>query len=264
MYELQTEAAGALLLQHALPSLSPKLTPLLLNFQADHPPLEPGACCCFAPHHITCAPCASRRDALEALIASLDADLQGCLTTTSQQNGETSATAGAPAANTVAATPKGKHRRTLSGGSSLSSKESAGKGKGKTAPNGGNRTSEQEGTVALLRTHLREVLTRQLYHSLLARSADDEPVHTHLKTLSSLRPEHLGVNAVLCMPDLWSAAVQQLKSLDSVPTPAAGLRCVLRSWDALLGVLGVWSKHAQADDFMPLMAYVVMQAQPHD
>ena len=56
--------------------------------------------------------------------------------------------------------------------------------------------------------------------------------------------------------------VPQLSALDSIATPAAGLRCVLRSWDALLGVLGVWSKHAQAHDFMPLMAYVIIQAAP--
>ena len=63
-------------------------------------------------------------------------------------------------------------------------------------------------------------------------------------------------------PALWKKAATQLQAIDGVTTPATALRCVLHSWDALLGVLGVWSKHAQADDFMPLMAYVIIQAAP--
>ena len=30
------------------------------------------------------------------------------------------------------------------------------------------------------------------------------------------------------------------------------------TWDALLGVLGVWHRHAQADDYMPVMAWVIV------
>ena len=56
--------------------------------------------------------------------------------------------------------------------------------------------------------------------------------------------------------------MEQLRALEVAPTPAAALRCVLHSWDALLGVLGVWQRHAQADDYMPLMAWVVVRAAP--
>lgn len=65
-------------------------------------------------------------------------------------------------------------------------------------------------------------------------------MHAHLLSLADLAPAHLGVSRALCVPGLWRAAVSQLAPLDSVATPAAGLRCVLRAWDALLGVLGVW------------------------
>ena len=78
---------------------------------------------------------------------------------------------------------------------------------------------------------------RRRYPALFARSADDAPVAAHLRALAHVRPAHLGVATALCAPSLWLAAVEQLRALDGAPTPAAGLRCVLRTWDALLGVL---------------------------
>ena len=56
--------------------------------------------------------------------------------------------------------------------------------------------------------------------------------------------------------------MQQLVPLDDMRTPTDVLRVITRTWDSLLGVLGVWSRHAQADDFMPLMAWIVIQAAP--
>ena len=280
----QTDAAGGLLLLHALPALSPKLTPRLHAFQAAHPPLPTGACTCFAPHHLTCPPCAERRDALENLIMSLSADLLSAASPAPPASGAPQLAASAAAAaasvgaaaaasgkNAAAAVTKGKHRRTFSGGTgalaaAFSGKDVGGGGgassTGASAASDAARSAEDGAKTALLRSHLRELLTRQLYHSLLARSADDEAVAAHLSTLDVLEPAHLGVTKALRMPHLWSGAIAQLRALDAVPTPAAGLRCILRSWDALLGVLGVWSRHAQADDFMPLMAYVVIHARP--
>ena len=110
---------------------------------------------------------------------------------------------------------------------------------------GGQGGGGAEQTIELLRTQLREIVTRQIYHSIFVVSAADDHVATHLRSLSSITPSHLGVTKALCLPSLWTAAANQLKRIDSIATPAAGLRCVMRSWDALLGVLGVWSKHAQ-------------------
>ena len=45
---------------------------------------------------------------------------------------------------------------------------------------------------------------------------------------------------------LWDAAVVQLRRLDQATTASAALSCVLRTWDALLGVLGVAHKGIQA------------------
>ena len=71
-----------------------------------------------------------------------------------------------------------------------------------------------------------------------------------------------GAPAELSNPELWKAAVRQLQAFGRALTPAAALQCVLHTWDALLGVLGVWHRHAQADDYMPVMAWVIVRARP--
>ena len=43
---------------------------------------------------------------------------------------------------------------------------------------------------------------------------------------------------------------------------ACELGAILGGWDALLGVLGLFEGQAAADNFMPLMAAVVIRARP--
>jgi hypothetical protein len=81
-------------------------------------------------------------------------------------------------------------------------------------------------TGQLLRRHLREIATRQVYHSLYATSVDDATVAAHLRSLAALTPDQLGVKKRLAEPALWKNAATQLKAIDGVTTPAAALRCV--------------------------------------
>lgn len=77
-----------------------------------------------------------------------------------------------------------------------------------------------------------------------------------------LHPVHLGSPPSLSTPGLWKGPVDQLCGLSQALTPSAALRCVMSTWDSLLGVLGARHRHAQADDYMPIMAWVIIQARP--
>ena len=242
--EQQCEAAAALLLNQQLPILTSKLAPLFITFQSTYPPLAMGQCTCFAPFHHTCSLCTARRDALGRMLDTLDdATLHPYVFTVDGK------------AATPRSSPLALKRRTSGSGADVDVTMA-------TAASSSVGEPATDETANLLRVHLREIATRQVYHSLFACSADDASVAAHLRSLSTLQPEHLGVKRALAKRELWQAASHQLQAIDGVTTPAAALRCVLRSWDALLGVLGVWSKHAQADDFMPLMAFVIIQAAP--
>ena len=297
--ELKAEAVGGLLLQRVLPALSVRISPVLLTFQTQHPQAAPGACACFAPHHFICASCRSRRDGLNALLPSLDAhllatldgpltaaaaapptagtespspssSLHGAYVADHSSGGEGGPPTGGGAASMAAVGGQGARiggggggaRRKSTGGVGVGSGSGSGRGGAVDDGRASSGAARDSPVLGAVRPHLRQLLTRQLYHSLYASSQHDAAVRSHLTSLQPLQPSALGVPKVLCLPGLWASAVQQLLPLDDMRTPTDVLRVITRTWDSLLGVLGVWSRHAQADDFMPLMAWIVIQAAP--
>ncbi|KAL1508399.1 hypothetical protein AB1Y20_004509 [Prymnesium parvum] len=91
----------------------------------------------------------------------------------------------------------------------------------------------------------------------------DRSLLEHCVELQQLSPAQVGLPPDMC--DLVAAgsfrlAVDILQSLTDAAGPQEKLRCVLRSWDAVLGVIGLCSDSVSADDFLPSMAYVVLQA----
>ena len=194
---LQCDAAAALLLNQQLPNLTLRLAPLFHTFQSHYPQLAPGACTCFAPYHHTCALCSARRDALETMLASLDdaALVPHC--------SPVGAAAGSPRAEWRAG-----HQQ--SPPASRAGAKVAGKSVNGVVKMGS--AAEHDETASLLRSRLREVATRQVYHSLFATSADDQLVAAHLRSLSVLRPSHLGVKPSLASKALWQAAAVQVRS----------------------------------------------------
>lgn len=105
-------------------------------------------------------------------------------------------------------------------------------------------------------------LTPQVHHTLYTPNPADAIVASHIESLLHLQLLHLGAPPSLSKPQLWEGAVARLSGLGQALTPVAALACVMSTWDCLLGVLGVLNRHAQADDYMPVMAWVIIQSRP--
>ena len=68
--------------------------------------------------------------------------------------------------------------------------------------------------------------------------------------------------AANCSKRAFDAAAELLAELPMLRGPQAKLRCMLRAWDCVLGVLGLCCDAPSADDFLPGMACAVLQAGP--
>lgn len=91
----------------------------------------------------------------------------------------------------------------------------------------------------------------------------DSRLLDHCTELRVLPPSQVGVPAEMCElmgPHSFRHAVEALRRVQACEGPQGKLGCVLSAWDAVLGVIGLCTDSVSADDFLPSMAYVVIQA----
>jgi hypothetical protein len=94
----------------------------------------------------------------------------------------------------------------------------------------------------------------------------DERFERHCIALRELlTPTSVGLDGEVCRrcsPHAFSAAAEHLARLPRARGPQAKLRCMLRAWDCVLGVLALCTDSPSADDFLPAMACALLQAAP--
>ena len=101
---------------------------------------------------------------------------------------------------------------------------------------------------------------------LLSAGGQDQRFAQHCANLRDLLgPEEVGLGADVakrCSPRAFDAAAELLASLPLLVGPQAKLRCMLRAWDCVLGVIGLCTDSPSADDFLPGMACALLRASP--
>jgi hypothetical protein len=93
----------------------------------------------------------------------------------------------------------------------------------------------------------------------------DELLHNHTLALRNTPAATVGLPPDICVrlsPRAFDTAAAQLRALPSARGPQAKLRCMLRAWDCVLGVLGLAADSPSADDFLPGMACALLHATP--
>lgn len=87
-------------------------------------------------------------------------------------------------------------------------------------------------------------------------------LHEHIATLSkTLRPEHkdLLIPSVYLRESPWLPAQEALRALDAARAPRDKIRCVSRCAKCLVDLLGLSGSCAAADDFTPVLVYVIIK-----
>ena len=101
--------------------------------------------------------------------------------------------------------------------------------------------------------------------TLVAAGGLDERLSRHCVELRGMSAESIGIAASVCRrlsPRSFDSAAALLRSLPALRGPQAKLQCMLRAWNCVLGVLGLCTDSPSADDFLPAMAYALLQASP--
>lgn len=95
---------------------------------------------------------------------------------------------------------------------------------------------------------------------------DDVQLSKHIDGLSWVEPKHLGIPSI--EPSLWPLVVDELRRMDEYKAPCDKLTCVVNACHVINDVLkrtqaevGA-SRPLSADDFLPLLIYAVMKANP--
>lgn len=116
---------------------------------------------------------------------------------------------------------------------------------------------------------LEKYLMTKLHPSTFAVTGDDKRADKHLARRAAalrtfIRPEHLDIPAHFRVETSWRLAEEELAKVNHFKAPRDKLVCVLntcRIVNNLLNTAG-GNKPAGADDFLPVLIYVVLRANP--
>lgn len=125
----------------------------------------------------------------------------------------------------------------------------------------------------MVRNHLERYVMVELYSITYARApedaAEDIAVHSALQTLQWLSPDELHVPPGVFSPLVWRTAVQELRAFTSRKVPEEQLTALESACTVLYKALQQDARlkdggagGAGADDFLPSMIYVTLQANP--
>ncbi|CAH1130720.1 unnamed protein product [Ceutorhynchus assimilis] len=123
---------------------------------------------------------------------------------------------------------------------------------------------------SLIKVTLERYIISRVYYNALYPNGDgdrdrDKVLHDHIATLSkTIRPEHkdLLIPAVYLRESPWLPAQEALRALDAARAPRDKLRCVARCAKCLVDLLGLSGSCAAADDFTPVLVYVIIKVNP--
>jgi hypothetical protein len=123
--------------------------------------------------------------------------------------------------------------------------------------------------------YAREVIERnvmsQIYMLALYPNGDgdvlrDQILHQHMQNLSSITPSHkdLRIPKIYHSECPWSAAQEEILTLNAYKTPREKVQCVARTCTIIMNLLSLASDRSvpAADDLMPVLVFVLIKANP--
>ncbi|KAL1501413.1 hypothetical protein ABEB36_006736 [Hypothenemus hampei] len=118
----------------------------------------------------------------------------------------------------------------------------------------------------LIKVTLERYIISRVYYNALYPNGDgdrdrDRVLHEHIATLSkTLRPEHkdLLIPVAFLRECPWLPAQEALRAVDAARAPGDKIRCVSRCAKCLVDLLGLSGSSGAADDFTPVLVYVII------
>mmetsp|Transcript_8577 Transcript_8577/g.24637 ORF Transcript_8577/g.24637 Transcript_8577/m.24637 type:complete len:769 (-) Transcript_8577:204-2510(-) len=114
---------------------------------------------------------------------------------------------------------------------------------------------------------LEKYIMTKLYDKCFRLSAEDregdEVLSLHMRALEFIRPEHLDIPDYFRNDAQWTLAQKELQKINSYKAPRDKLICILNCCRVITNLLNVkGSGPAGADDFFPVLVYVVIRTNP--
>eukprot|EP00051_Salpingoeca_urceolata_P034284 m.24401 g.24401 ORF g.24401 m.24401 type:complete len:519 (+) comp7480_c0_seq1:210-1766(+) len=137
-----------------------------------------------------------------------------------------------------------------------------------TSPLWRGTTQEQEEEVLSgAEKHIMTRLYPRLFHADPADESKDLALQKRIRSHRWLEPHHLEANYNGINEDArqaFEAAQEHIITVDAKKTPSDKLECIVACSKAVFRVLkgANADKHSSADDFLPVLIYVVLQANP--
>ncbi|KAK6195848.1 hypothetical protein SNE40_001191 [Patella caerulea] len=125
----------------------------------------------------------------------------------------------------------------------------------------------EDARLAIERSIMSRIYTNALFPNGDGDISRDQVFHQHIKTLSqNIKPTHRD----LCIPRMyhfecpWPAAQREIFMINAYKTPKDKLGCVLRCSTTIMNLLSMANEKSvpAADDFIPVLIYVIIRANP--
>ncbi|XP_069121430.1 GTPase-activating protein and VPS9 domain-containing protein 1-like isoform X3 [Argopecten irradians] len=130
-----------------------------------------------------------------------------------------------------------------------------------------NDSQMEDARVVIERYIMSRIYTHAMFPNGDGDIMRDQILHKHIKMLSQvITPNHkdLGIPRMYHFECPWTAAQREIYMLNAYKTPKDKLQCVQRCAATIMNLLSMANEKSvpAADDFMPVMIYVVIKANP--
>ncbi|XP_033725234.1 GTPase-activating protein and VPS9 domain-containing protein 1-like isoform X1 [Pecten maximus] len=130
-----------------------------------------------------------------------------------------------------------------------------------------NDSQMEDARVVIERYIMSRIYTHAMFPNGDGDIMRDQILHKHIKLLSQvITPTHkdLGIPRMYHFECPWTAAQREIYMLNAYKTPKDKLQCVQRCAATIMNLLSMANEKSvpAADDFMPVMIYVVIKANP--
>ncbi|ESO85912.1 hypothetical protein LOTGIDRAFT_130207 [Lottia gigantea] len=125
----------------------------------------------------------------------------------------------------------------------------------------------EDACLAIERSVMSRIYTQALFPNGDGDISRDQVYHQHIRKLSeNIKPSHPD----LCIPSKyhfecpWPAAQREIFLINAYKTPKDKLGCILRCSTTIMNLLSMSNEKSvpAADDFMPVLIYVIIRANP--
>ncbi|KRX01389.1 Rho GTPase activation protein [Pseudocohnilembus persalinus] len=128
-----------------------------------------------------------------------------------------------------------------------------------------NKQNKQNQITWILEA-LEKYITKKIYDQIFPqkKTYKDTALYQIFRVLNWINYEHLGIDPINRVDNMWEIASQELLQVDSKKTPAEKLQCFLEAMTIMNSVQKLTSIKQEAkgaDDALPILIYIVLKAQ---